>query len=137
MSHVQCPMSEVPCLAEAEDPDNSWSTGAWLWSSSILFSEAINLIQLYFQLKIYKIQLQMNKGMFLHPHDLLERRNLIHKGEIFLKRMWWKLSQLMTFYQWEIVSNDSMKHNSTVGSLKRGLSTLFLTSVHDPHSGLY
>ena len=30
-------MSEVLCLAEAEDPDNSWSTGAWLWSSSILF----------------------------------------------------------------------------------------------------
>ena len=30
-------MSKVPCLAEAEDPDNSQSTGAWLWSSSILF----------------------------------------------------------------------------------------------------
>ena len=29
-------MSEVPCLAEAEDPDNFQSTGAWLWSSSIL-----------------------------------------------------------------------------------------------------
>ena len=28
MSDVQCPMSEVPCLAEAEDPDNSRSTGA-------------------------------------------------------------------------------------------------------------
>ena len=34
-------MSKVPCLAEAEDPDNSWSTGAWLWSSSILFTLTI------------------------------------------------------------------------------------------------
>ena len=36
-------MSEFPCLAEAEDPDNSQSTGAWLWSSSILSIDKSNL----------------------------------------------------------------------------------------------
>ena len=30
MSHVPCPMSEVPCLPEAEDPDNSQSTVTYI-----------------------------------------------------------------------------------------------------------
>ena len=42
-SHVWCLMSKVPCLAEAEDPDNSWFIGAWLWSSSILSHKKLKL----------------------------------------------------------------------------------------------